>query len=452
MASRKSTRSLGPAPWRLRLDSNKRLRGPYPDTIDLMANEEAFRGLDFDFEGKMIIGDDDHLKNLRFRNDARCPNILELKNLSALQIFHVDVDVQDKYPFRKSLLATLSSLHQLHWITCQNLPRLRSVKISGGIVYLSIDSAPELIELDVSGCPLLQHLSVGDSPRLNRLNISGCNKLREVIGLSSKPAIRSAADQIARMQHDSRFDGNIYKDMPISQIDAALSVFNEGIKAISRAGVNDDDVNGYEGSILGSLGECAYDREFMPYAIRVLPPNAFPAYIVGTRITNEIREDVHDKARFLMDKRFGEDPYIFGHCTPEECLKKILEFIRDRSRDFDSQSSYRSISARYFKSMAERFPYSAPPDFKIYLDPDIPDDRQRKYIRLVSKAGMTLVSRRPKTRCRHVIPELPPYDKKYSKYPANSTSFIQEDRFLEEMKLLCSLIAPSRPRTKSIHL
>jgi hypothetical protein len=108
--------------------------------------------------------------------------------------------------------------------------------------------------------------------------------------------------------------------MTFTDIDLVGDLINEGVKALSRAGL----LQGDEGSMLGRYDLVACNPQFKPYSYRILRPLE-PVYTGGTGETYAyvfIQRYVD-----ANDLKISDDEGA-GNDSPESCLSYMLHWIR----------------------------------------------------------------------------------------------------------------------------
>ena len=292
--------------WKPELTSDRQLLGPYPEVIDFC--DGRLPELDFYEESRLSITDDPTVRRIYLPSDAIGINYLVVADLPSLEELVLVGEAND-------------GLESFQWLSISNVPLLKTICLNGGVCSLEIKGATSLSDLDVAGCPNLDHVIVTDAPDTLKVNVIGCLKLRGFIGLPG--ALEDSSDlenQIKKNQEMSRRDGSLYKCMTFTDIDFVESLINEGVKAMNRAGL----LSRESGSLLGKYDLMACDQNFKPYGFQILDPLG-PVYTGGTGETYAYK--------FIMRYVNGDDLEVSeedgaGNESPEGCLEYMLHWTR----------------------------------------------------------------------------------------------------------------------------
>lgn len=286
--------------WEVKFDSQRRLLGPYPKSIDLA--ELPMPEMDFANPSKIVIENDENLEELTILGDMTGVAFAEIESLSALKTLRVSCAAKKPY------------FQTLQWINLQDLGALNKIVVQGGVKALNISNAPMLKELDVSGCPSLELLSVEGDTSLTLIKLEGCVKLRAVHGLAAGSfAALQASTQITANQVGTSESNGLYENMTFTDVDKILDLINRGLKQASLKGMLPD----WSGET-GLYGDSASDPNFMPLGYRLLAPLE-EVYTGGTGETYA----------FSATLRYGDldDSVVdeVGNLSVEKCIEYLLQ-------------------------------------------------------------------------------------------------------------------------------
>jgi hypothetical protein len=281
--------------------------------------------------------------------------------------------------------------------------------LEGGVCSLEIEGANALMDLDLSGCQRLDHASCEGAPPNLTVNALGCVKLRRIDGVEAILAESSGlADQILQNQSMSRRDGTLYPSMTFTDIDLVADLINEGVKAMSRAGLLD----GY-GPMLGRYDLLAYEPRFNPLAYRILSPLE-PVYTGGTGETYSyvfIERDVNPD-----DLEVSDDEGV-GNASPEDCLRYMLQWTTNMRASSLPRLNDASDDGllEFLKDFSERATTDASQALPIRLSAMIDSSERQTLLELVGEVGMKVLDDDVE-RFIYVYPEagIPPEDKEIS--------------------------------------
>jgi hypothetical protein len=252
----------------------------------------------------ICVANDGVLEVLHFPSDAVGVEYAVIENLPNLREVHIG-------PAKPGAL----SLVNLRWLILQNLPKLESITVDGGLRWLDIHSVPALSAIDVRKAKSLDHFCVTDSPSLANLQIEGCAKLRNIVGISESDETRLfVRQQITSNQAASRFDGTMYPDMTFTDVDHVMTVINQGAKLATVAGKLDPDF--------------CYGQELNPdfnrFSFRLLRPLEH----VYTGGTGEIYP--YEAIGYDYSKKLGFGVVSSRGCSSQEdCLDHALNTMVD---------------------------------------------------------------------------------------------------------------------------
>jgi hypothetical protein len=414
----------------LSMTVNGALETPYPTVIDFRAGHN-FKKLNFD-ESALHLTNDANLEFLRLPNNLIGLNHLNLENLASLTGIEL-VNENQSYPVRDKLLEILGSGFYLRWITCKNLPNLKTIKLTGSVVSLEIDGANALEEIDVSKCFGLERLSVQGVPQLRNVNVRGCVKLQGVSGLPEDSSVLSEVGrQITDMQNRSLLNGYIYKNMTYSDVNNVIEIINEGLKALSRS--RKDPFPSYlekRGSLFGRLGEGAYQKDFYEFSFRLMPPNMM-IYSAGDRVIYECREGM-----IHSDNVFGGDPYMLGANSHEECLRRILAVVGAILEDHGSFTERRLLN--YLSKAIKQSSYDSPPKVSVYFAKDISNENRRKYENALQEIGIKIVNSPRLTSCLHIARDVSTLSSNYDYHSGKTAKPMSEEEFVTELEAMLNI-------------
>lgn len=252
------------------------------------------------------IADDTTIEILNFPNENDNYDFAVVENLPNLKELHIAA--RDVTPSKEKTW--------LKWLICRNLPKLKKVVISGGLMWLEIDSAENLKLIDVGQCKKLEHFSVKSAPALEKIIIKNCRKLRCIADLDLATQERMGiTKQINLIQSKSRYENSIYKDMTYRDVEALAHLINTKIKLAAEQGYLG------EGKYSRLIGEGANAPAYTPFSFELLGPLE--------HVPTDGIDHLYPSPYAFYESDYDGDRNAFGKNTQENCLKQMLNCASD---------------------------------------------------------------------------------------------------------------------------
>lgn len=323
--------------FELPLNKHMHLIGPYPKLLNLHSarlpywtyyEEKAYFPEDFASlettgetpPAQLHLINDENLEELYFPANALSgSNYIALDNLPNLKKITITRNIETGvYPVRDKLLTALDDGggNGLKWLYCKNLPSLETIKIEGGLLWLRVQNAPKLINMNLANANKLFYLYIEHAPKISKLRVDQCIKLAKVDGLGPvqlrKLGVENAINRIQKSK--SKFDGTIYKNMTISDVYFVLDIINKGWAQAAIYDLLGDEYENYTEIFKKIPG-------FTKWSFKILNPLC----LVSTRGTGMT-------ATFEVLERDFDNKNMFryhseGEVSPEYCLDYILHML-----------------------------------------------------------------------------------------------------------------------------
>jgi hypothetical protein len=250
------------------------------------------------------IADDTTVEILYFPND-NC-DFAVIENLPNLKELHIST---------KDVTSTKDDIW-LTWLICRNLPKLETVIISGGLMWLEIDSAENLKLIDVGQCKKLDYFSIQSAPALEKIIIKNCRKLRCIADLDFATQDRMGiTKQINLIQSKSKYENSLYKDMTYTDVDALAHLINTKIKLAAEQGYLQ------EGKYSRLIGEGANAPAYTPFSFELLGPLE--------HVPTDGTDHLYPSPYAFYESEYDGDRNASGNNTQEDCLKQMLNCASD---------------------------------------------------------------------------------------------------------------------------